>query len=138
MKWSDLPRHPSARVLRQFAGAWLVFFLAMGAYQGFAKHRPDLGTAIAVAAVGVGLLGLLRPVAVKTIFVGWMVLAFPIGWLVSQLTLLLLFYVMLTPVALFFRLTGRDYLRRKLSPGASSYWTTKEQPQDMRRYLRQY
>jgi hypothetical protein len=45
---------------------------------------------------------------------------------------------MLTPVALFFRLTGRDPLRRQLDPSAPSYWTAKEQPQDMRRYLRQY
>ena len=28
MKWSDLPLKPTARVLRQFAAAWLVFFLA--------------------------------------------------------------------------------------------------------------
>ncbi len=138
MKWSDLPRNPSAKVLRQFAGAWLVFFLVLGAQQWFIKGRPQLGAAIATAAVGIGVLGLLRPAAVKWIFVGWMMLAFPIGWLVSQAALLLLFYGMLTPVALFFRLTGRDPLRRRLSPGEPSYWTPKEQPQDMRRYLRQY
>lgn len=138
MKWSDLPRNPSTKVLRQFAAAWLVFFLAMGAHQAFGKHRPQLGAAIAAAAVVIGVLGLLRPGAVKWIFVGWMVLAFPIGWLVSQITLLLLFYVMLTPVALFFRLTGRDPLCRKIATGEPSYWTAKEQPQDMRRYLRQY
>ena len=138
MKWSDLPRNPSAKILRQFAAAWLGFFLAIGVYQAFVKDRQQLGALIAAAAVVIGVLGLLRPATVKWIFVGWMVLAFPIGWLVSQVVLLLLFYGMLTPVALFFRLTGRDLLCRKLDPGATTYWTAKEQPQDMRRYLRQY
>jgi Saxitoxin biosynthesis operon protein SxtJ len=138
MKWSDIPRDPSAKILRQFAGAWLVFFLAIGAHQAFSKGRTELGVIIAVAAVLIGGLGLIRPTSVKWIFVGWMMLAFPIGWLVSLITLIILFYGMLTPVALFFRLTGRDPMCRKIDPGESTYWTAKEQPQDMRRYLRQY
>jgi hypothetical protein len=138
MTWSDLPRNPSAKVLRQFAAAWLVVFLAMGAHQAFGKGHQQLGAGIAIAAVVIGVLGLVRPLAVKWIFVGWMMLAFPIGWLVSQVVLLFLFYVMLTPVALFFRLTGRDSMCRKLDSSASTYWIAKEQPQDPARYLRQY
>lgn len=138
MKWSDIPRDPSAKILRQFAGAWLVFFLAIGAYQAFSKGRTEVGAIIATTAVVIGVLGLVAPSAMRWIFVGWMMLAFPIGWLVSQITLIILFYGMLTPVALFFRLTGRDPLCRKMNTGESTYWTAKEQPQDMRRYLRQY
>ncbi len=138
MKWSDIPRDPSRKILRQFAGAWLVFFLAWAAHQGLAKGRLQFGLALAVMAVGVGLVGLIRPGAVRWLFVGWMVLAFPIGWLISQLTLLVMFYGMLTPIALFFRLTGRDALCRKPTPGVASYWTAKPQPRDMRRYFRQY
>lgn len=138
MKWSDIPRDPSAKILRQFAGAWLVFFLAVGAHQALNKGRTELGAFIAITAVVIGVLGLIRPMTLKWIFVGWMMLAFPIGWLVSQITLLVLFYGMLTPVALFFRLTGRDPMCRKMNVGETTYWTTKEQPQDMRRYLRQY
>src|SRR5437870_5805392 len=126
MKWSDIPRDPSSRVLRQFAGAWLVFFLAWAAHQGLARGRPQLGLGLAVMAVAVGALGLIRPAAVRRIFVGWMVLAFPVGWLISQITLLVMFYGLLTPIALFFRVTGRDPLCRKPAPGASSYWTAKE------------
>ena len=138
MKWSDIPRDPSRKVLRQFASAWLVFFLAWATHQGLARGRPQLGLGLAVMAVGVGVLGLIRPGAVRWLFVGWMVLAFPIGWLISQLTLIVMFYGMLTPIALFFRITGRDPLCRKQTPGVPSYWTAKEQPRDMRRYFRQY
>lgn len=138
MKWSDIPRNPSPTILRQFAGAWLVFFLAIGAHQAFNKGRTELGAGFAIAALVIGGLGLIFPSVVRWIFVGWMMLAFPIGWLISQLTLIILFYGMLTPVALFFKVTGRDPLCRKMEPGANTYWTTKEQPREMSRYLRQY
>ena len=41
-----------------------------------------------------------------------MVLAFPIGWTVSQVILLLMFYGLFTPIGLVFRLIGRDPLHR--------------------------
>jgi hypothetical protein len=138
MKWSEIPFHPTPRVLRQFAGAWLVFFGAIGLHQGLGRGHPQLGLALGVAAVGVGGLGLLRPAAVRWIFVGWMVVAFPIGWLISQVMLALLFYGMLTPVALLFRLKGRDLLHRRPAPHPATFWIHKETPQDMRRYFRQY
>jgi len=66
------------------------------------------------------------------------VLAFPIGWVISQIMLLLMFYVVLTPVAWIFRLRGRDMLQRKPAPARASYWVPKESPTDLRRYFRQY
>jgi len=138
MQWSDLPRHPSARTLRQFAGIWIVFFLGWAAYQGWVRHRPSWGIALAVLALAVGLPGWVRPTLLRPIFVGWMILAFPIGWVVSKLLLLVLYFIVLTPVAVLFRLMGRDLLKRRLDSGHSSYWITKEQPRDIRRYLRQY
>ena len=138
MKWSDLPKNPSAKVLRQFAVAWLVFFFAWAAWQGLGKGRPPIGVGLGLIAMAVGGLGLARPGAIRWLFVGWMVLAFPIGWMISQLALLLMFYGLLTPVALLFRLLGRDALCRRLHPDADSYWTAKEQPRDLRRYFRQY
>ena len=47
-----------------------------------------------------------------------MVLAFPIGWTVSQVILLLMFYGLFTPIGLVFRLIGRDPLQRARRAGA--------------------
>lgn len=138
MKWSELPRNPSTRVLRQFAGAWLVFFLAWAAWQGWRMGRTNLALALAGLAVVIGGAGLAVPSMVRWIFVGWMMLAFPIGWVISQLMLGLLYFGIFTPVAAWFRLRGRDELRRHKPAGAATYWQEKETPTDVRRYFRQY
>jgi hypothetical protein len=138
MHWTDIPRNPSAKTLRQFAAAWLVFFLAFGAHQYVVRHHHLPGAVLGVMAVTLGLLGLIKPVAVRRLFIAWMVLAFPIGWLISQVMLLLMFYLLITPVALLFRLQGRDPLARKPAPERVSFWAPKKLPEDVRSYFRQY
>jgi hypothetical protein len=138
MIWSELPFRPDGKVLRQFAAAWLVFFLAFGAHQYLARRHLGIGLALMGIALVVGLLGLVKPSAVRWVFVTWMVVAFPIGWLISLLMLVLMFYCVITPVALVFRLRGRDLLRRKRAPSEATFWLPKETPHDVRSYLRQY
>ena len=138
MKWSDIPFNPSRKVLRQFAALWLVCFMALGASQFFAKGRPQLGLALAAAAVIIGLPGLIWPPLLRWLFVACTVLTFPIGWLISLLVLWALYFLVLTPVAVFFRLRGRDLLGRKPAPERDSFWEPKQTPRDLRSYFRQY
>jgi hypothetical protein len=138
MTWSDLPTNPSPKVLRQFSAAWLVCFLALGARQYFGRGHNQAGLTFGATAVVIGLLGLAKPAAVRWIFVSWMVIAFPIGWAISQITLALMFYGLLTPIAFLFRLQGRDLLSRKPAPERNTYWTLKPTPQDIHSYFRQY
>jgi hypothetical protein len=138
MKWSELPLHPTDKVLRQFAATWLLFLLAAGGYQWLIKRHPGAGLVLVALAVIIGVLGLLKPAAVRWLFVGWMILAFPIGWLISQLTLIILFYLVITPIAAFFRLRGRDLLLRKPASARSSFWISKTTPSDVRSYFHQY
>jgi len=138
MTWADIPFQPTRRTLRQFAAAWLVFFLALGLRQYLWRGHHSFGLFLMAIAFVVGLPGLIKPAAVRWLFVGWMVVAFPIGWAISQVMLLLMYYLILTPVALLFRLAHRDLLRRKPAPGQNSFWAPKEMPQDLRRYFRQF
>jgi hypothetical protein len=137
MQWSDVIRPPSARTLRQFAAAWLVFFLVWAAVLGLARGRAATGWTLAAVGLAVGAPGLAWPQAIRWLFVGAMVAAFPIGWAVSHLMLGLLFYGIFTPMALLLRLRGRDALHLK-RPQAATYWLPKETPADVRRYFKQY
>jgi Saxitoxin biosynthesis operon protein SxtJ len=138
MHWSEIQFQPSDKTLRQFAGVWIVFFGGIAVYQGYFRERMMVALALGALAVAVGSLGLAAPRAIRPIYVGWMVAAFPIGWVVSHLILALLFYGLFTPLAVLFRLMGRDALQRKPRPGVDSYFVPKTTPVDPASYLRQY
>ena len=138
MQWSDIPRDPPPSRLRQFAALWIVFFGGLAVWQGLWHGRAAVGIGCAVLAVTIGPLGLVRPTALRPIFVGWMVLAFPIGWVISHVILALVFYGLFTPLALVFRLIGRDALALRRSAAARSYWQPRPQVADPRRYFKQF
>jgi Saxitoxin biosynthesis operon protein SxtJ len=75
---------------------------------------------------------------VRPVFVGWMIAAFPIGWLVSKVLTAALFFTVFTPIALIFRLLGRDALMLRRDPDRPTYWTPKPPTTDPRRYLREF
>ncbi len=137
MRWSDIRFNPGRNELRQFAGLCLLIFGALAAWRA-TRGEVAVAVVFAVLSLGVGLVGLLRPAAIRWVYVGWMVVAFPIGWVVSKLIIALMFYGIITPLALWFRMRGRDVLRRGRPGAASSFWRPKAAPGDVGRYFRQY
>ena len=137
MKWSDLPLNPTPRILRQFSAAWLVFFLGAALHQAFVRHNAVAGYALGTLAL-IGVIGLLKPATVRWLFVGATVAAFPIGWVVTQVILAVMFFLILTPLALIFRWRGRDELQLQRRPGQTGFWITRDKPPDAGRYLKQF
>jgi hypothetical protein len=138
VQWVDIQFHPSRRILRQFAGLWLTCFGVSAAWEGAARQHTGLATVLAILAGTVGPVGLIWPKAVRSIYVGWMVLVFPLGWIISQTILAMMFYGLLTPISLVFRIIGRDSLHRTQTSNVQTYWSPKATSSDLRRYLRQF
>jgi len=138
MNWSDLPLTPPPRTLRQFAGLCLAFFGTLAAWHGLMRDQTSLALALALLAVGLGTVGLVKPQAMRPVYVAWMLAVFPIGWLVSRLILVLLYYGLITPVGLLFRLAGRDLLRLQPRPDTPTYWVPKPEPAGAHSYFRQF
>lgn len=136
MKFTGLPLNPTPRVLRQFAAAWLVVFI-IAALRAFAHKHQTSGSVFCFTAL-IGLAGLLKPGTVRWLFSGSMVITFPIGWCVTQITLAMMFYLILTPLALFFRLKGRDELQLKSRPDQSTFWVERGEPPAPEKYLSQF
>lgn len=63
----------------------------------------------------------------KPIHIGWMKLAFVLGWFMTRVILSVFYYLILTPIGLFLRITGKDLLDRKINLDAKSYWIKREQ-----------
>lgn len=89
---------------------------------------------VGLVAALVGIAGLAVPRAVHPIYRGAMVVTRPIGFVVAQILLALLYFLVLTPVALVLRMAGHDPLRRH-PPGD---WRPTTSDVDLRRAFRQY
>jgi hypothetical protein len=137
MQWSDISVQPSPRVLRQFASCGIVFSCAWAAWVWAVHDRPGLALLSALP-VSVGLIGIAKPSLIRPLYVSLLVVVFPIGWLVSNLILAVIFYGLITPLGLFFRLAGRDVMGRDFEPQRESYWAAKPAATAVRAYFRQF
>jgi hypothetical protein len=138
MQWSDVSFNPPTRTLRQFAGLCLLIGAALAAWRYFPYDDAFSAAVVLTLALLIGLPGLVRPALVRPVFVGWMVLAFPIGWTVSRLLLGLIYYGIFTPLGLCFRWSGRDPLARERRADRETYWEPKPAAASVRSYFRQF
>jgi len=125
-------------MLRQFAGLWVVVFGASAVWQWMVRGDVERAAVMGIIAVTVGPLGLVFPAAIRPIFVAWLIVAFPIGWTVSALTMIAIFLFVMCPIGLLFRLKQRDALELRRQPGRASYWKPKPAPAGPASYLRQF
>lgn len=138
MQWSDIQFSPTQRTLRSFCGLGALFFGGIATWQGLVRGNASVAIALGVIAVAFGVCGLIRPAAIRPVYVAWMVVAFPIGWLVSTVLLAITYYGVFTPIGLAFRLVGRDPLRLRRRQDSNSYWIQKPGITDPRRYFQQF
>lgn len=126
---------PTPRQLKQFALALPLAMLLIGWTMRTGRDALLIAALLSGAAAVVGWY---FPAVVKPVYVGVSLLAYPIGLVVSELVMLAVYFGLLTPIALFFRITGRDALERKIDRDAQTYWRAKKQPSSARSYLRRW
>jgi len=143
----EIDLRPDSRTLRQFGWIALVGFglLAMLAWNEWLIFSFGLGAwkqTVAAALAGVGLLAavfsLVYPKANLPIYLGLTILAYPIGFVLSYVIMGTIFYVMLAPVGIFFRITGRDPMKRRFEPETKSYWVDSRPARPSESYFRQF
>jgi Saxitoxin biosynthesis operon protein SxtJ len=137
MHWSDIPFHPPRSTLRWFACFGAAVLVALSALQYLHAENPIAALVLGGLAALLALLGLFTPGWLRPVFVGMMVVTYPLNWLVSHLILGFLYYCVFTPIALFFKLIGRDALHRRFEAERASYWAAKPESKDIRSYFRQ-
>ena len=129
---------PPKKQLRQFAALFVVFAAGLGTL-GWYQGRPLLVSQVLWGlALVVGALGLFAPAAVRPVWVVMMAVALPIGMVVSTVLMVVIFYVILTPIGFVMRLAGYDPMRQRKSDAGASFWIERPSVTDVRRYFRQY
>lgn len=71
------------------------------------------------------LFGLIMPILLKPIQKVWMTFAILMGWLMTRVILIILFYFVLTPIAFIARLFRKDFLNLRFNGNVDSYWIPK-------------
>lgn len=79
-----------------------------------------------VIALAFFVIAFLIPKALNPLNRAWMAFGLLLSRIVNPLVLSILFFVVITPVALVTRLFGRDPLRLKLEPKSKSYWVDRD------------
>lgn len=143
----ELNLNPPPKTLRTFGLIGVIGFALIGAmffWQfGIGKlpsHDAARTTAYVLWALAAycGVFAAIAPAAVKPIYVVLTIVTFPIGLVVSFLVMAVVYYLVLTPVGLVFKLIGRDSMTRRFDPSAETYWIERRRPESVRRYFRQF
>jgi hypothetical protein len=148
MKLIEINWNPSPRQLRQFGFICLIALPLLGwLWSGGLKvwrwgvdlQAGNLQAVTWLAAIGaaLALMGCFCPRGLKPVFLALSLLAAPVGIVLGELAMLILYGAVFAPMAIAFRLMGRDALHRRFDPQAATYWRPKKQPKNVKSYYRQ-
>ncbi|MFZ1946727.1 MAG: SxtJ family membrane protein [bacterium] len=128
---------PGRAEMRKFGLTLAVGLAVLGAlllWRGRSIYVYFFGAAAAFLVVG-----LIAPVALRPFQKFWMKLADLLGWVMTRVIMVALFFAVVTPIGLVARAVGKDFLRLKFDSKAKTYWDPcepAERPKE--HYERQY
>ena len=78
------------------------------------------GFTVAGACIALATVCRSVPTVGRWVYIVWMLVAFALSLIISPLVIAIIYFVFLTPISLFARLTGKDELRLKRQTGKST------------------
>lgn len=134
----ELNKNPSKKELAWFGLMFLAFFGLIGGlvwwrFENETAAYTLWGVAAAIVAVYYAVPSLRR-----TLYLGWLYAAFPIGWVISHVVMGAIYYLVITPIALIFKVIRRDALEQRIDRNAKSYWVEHRTGGDPQRYFKQF
>jgi hypothetical protein len=111
---------------RSFGTLFAFVFFVLGSVSWW-KGRWTFPYLFGVAGL-FGVITLLRANWLAPLNRAWMRLAEVLNRIMSPIVLGVMYYVILTPFGLAMRLVGRDPMRRRPEPNATTYWIARQPP----------
>jgi hypothetical protein len=118
------PPLPSERKFGLFFGAIFTLIALWLAYRGAAAWA----VALAIAAIAFAGLALAAPRWLAAPNRWWFKFGLLLGRIISPIVLGVLFFLLITPVALVMKIMRRDALERRFDPARGSYWIDRDPP----------
>lgn len=111
---------------RSFGVVFTIFFIIVGLLPLLDKHSVRIWAFI-VSAIFL-MLALIAPDTLTPLNRMWAKLGALLHQLVSPIALAILFFLIVTPIAISMRMFGKDPLRMKLDADLESYWIERTPP----------
>ena len=143
----DLNLNPSKRMLRQFGWAALVAFGLLALYVNwkgglfgfdFGKGARPVSIILAAIAILSAAFAAFAPQLNRPLYLFLAIVTFPIGFVLSYLIMGVIFYGLISPLGLLFRLIKRDALAIRGSDTEESFWVNRPEVRKKESYFRQY
>ena len=140
---------PERRVLRQFAWfgviglPFLTAFLVKTATGAAWSDQALWGHLAVLIVLGVAVTAVVTfelgvDLLAHALFAGLSIVAIPIGFVLSHVLIAAIYYLVLTPIALVFRVTGRDVIGKQLDREAATYWRERSGDRRASSYFKLY
>lgn len=139
--------NPAPKALRSFGLIGVVAFAALAVLADrqalLFSALPDAAanpTAYVLAGLAAycGVFALAAPRALRPLYLGLSIVGFPIGFVFSYVILAAMYFLIIVPIGLVFRIIGRDAMNRHFDSRAASYWIRRSPPANIERYFRQF
>ena len=134
----QIDHNPSPRQRNVFGIIWLLFFAIVGGILLKNGSSVLVATLVWGIAMAIPAVGWIVPEFMRVVYVGMAYAAFPIGFVVSFSIMVLVYYLVLTPIGLVLRLCGHDPMNRHFDRSADTYWCPHEQDNGLETYFRQF
>ncbi len=134
MKLVEINWNPTDRQLRQF-GVICLFALPFLGWLWIGS--PLVVGVAAIVGLLIGITGWIRPNAIKPMFFALTLIATPIGMVVGELAMFLIYVGVFLPIGIAFKIARRDALDRQFDRQATTYWQPRKQPRSAESYYHQ-
>lgn len=139
MSMIEINWNPKHKELRNFG---IIALISLTSISLLLYIFKDLGIQWIIIIAGIGFIiflsSLISAKLTRMIYIGLTLATLPIGLIVSFILLATFYFLILTPLALTFRIAGRDQLNRKFESTAKSYWSERHPPDAVDRYFHQF
>ena len=78
------------------------------------------------------ITGLILPSVLKPVYKVWMAISVVMGFIMTKVIMVIIFYLIVTPIGLIASLTGKEFLDMKIDKSAKSYWIAREKTQNIK------
>jgi|TARA_B100001750_G_C15042083_1_gene367142 fatty acid desaturase len=110
--------------IRNFSFLISAVLILLGIYFSFKNNTLELN--LLLSSIFFALSGIFFPIIIKPLYFIWMVLAILLGFVMTRIILIVLFYLIVFPTGILAKLTGVKLIDSKFRSAKDSYWIKKD------------